>query len=100
MYNLKNYIFTIIVLILSIINIINCNAQVTLQSLIFKEGKTTLIKNVIDLKGEELLLPKNITLSFEKGGCLKNGKITADNTSIIGYKKGIFRRTSNNRNQS
>lgn len=42
------------------------------------------------MKGEELVLPKDVTLKFEKGGCLKNGKIIAINTSIAGYKQGIF----------
>lgn len=70
--------------------IISCNAQTTLSKLSFKEGKTTVIKNVVDMKGEVLLLPKNVTLKFEKGGCLKNGSITAANTSITGYKQGVF----------
>lgn len=86
MQNLKIYI-TILVLILSIIS---CNAQTSLSTLSFREGKTTVIKNVVDMRGEELLLPKNVILKFEKGGCLKNGKIIAKNTSITGYKRGIF----------
>lgn len=42
------------------------------------------------MQGEELILPNNVQLKFEKGACLKNGKITAANTSIAGYKQGIF----------
>lgn len=86
MYRLKTYISVVIILA----SVISCNAQTTLQSLVFKEGKTTIINNVIDMKGKELLLPKNVTLNFTKGGCLKNGKIIADNTSITGYNKNIF----------
>ena len=73
-----------------ILSVISCNAQTSLSKLSFKVGKTTVIKNVVDMKGEELLLPKNVTLKFEKGGCLKNGSITAANTSITGYKQGVF----------
>lgn len=86
MHNLKTYISTLVL----IISIIGCYAQTSLSSLSFKEGKTTIIKNVVDMKGVELVLPKDVTLKFEKGGCLKNGKITADNTSIVGYKQDIF----------
>ena len=70
--------------------IVSCNAQTSLSRLSFKEGKTTIIKNVVDMKGEELLLPMNVTLKFENGGCLKNGRIIAANTSISGFKQGIF----------
>ena len=86
MHNLKTFI-TIFVLVLSILS---CNAQTSLSRLTFKEGMTTVIKNVVDMNGENLVLPKNVTLKFEKGGCLRNGKITADNTSIAGYKQDIF----------
>lgn len=86
MNNLKTYITTLVL----ILSIISCNAQTSLSRLSFNEGKTTIIKNVVDMKGEELILPKDVTLKFEKGGCLKNGKITAANTSIAGYKQGIF----------
>lgn len=86
MHNLRIYITT---LVLSL-NIISCNAFAPLSRLSFKEGKTTVIKHVVDLKGEELVFPKNVTLKFEKGGCLKNGKITATNTFVTGYKQGIF----------
>jgi len=86
MHNLKTYIITLVL----ILGIISCNAQTSLSRLSIKEGKTTIIKNVVDMKGEELVLPKDVTLKFEKGGCLKNGKITAANTSIAGYKLGIF----------
>lgn len=73
-----------------LLGIISCNAQTTLSELLFKEGKTTVIKNIVDMGGEELRLPRNITLKFEKGGCLRNGSIEAANTSIVGYKQGIF----------
>lgn len=86
MYDFKTFITTLVL----ILSIISCNAQTSLSRLSFKEGKTTIIKNVIDMKGEELVLPKEVTLKFEKGGCLKNGKITAANTSIAGYKQGVF----------
>ena len=75
-----------------ILSVISCNAQTSLSRLTFKEGKTTVIKNVVDMKGENLVLPKNVTLKFEIGGCLKNGKIIADNTFITGYKQEIFDR--------
>lgn len=86
MMDIKAYI-TPLVLMLSIIC---CSAQTSLSRLCFKEGETTIIKNIVDLKGEEWVLPKNVTLKFEKGGCLKNGLVKADNTSIAGYKQGIF----------
>ena len=86
MHNLKTYITTLVL----ILSIISCNAQTSLSRLSFKEGKTTIIKGVVDMKGEELVLPKDVTLKFEKGGCLKNGKITAANTSIVGFKQSIF----------
>lgn len=86
MNNLKTYITTLVL----ILSIISCNAQTSLSRLSFKEGKSTIIKNVVDMKGEELVLPKDVILKFEKGGCLKNGKITGANTSIVGYKQGIF----------
>lgn len=86
MNNLKIYITTLVL----ILSIISCNAQTSLSRLSFNEGKTTIIKNVVDMKGEELVLPKDVTLKFEMGGCLKNGKITGTNTSIVGYKQGIF----------
>lgn len=86
MNNLKTYITTIVL----IFCIISCSAQTSLTMLSFKEGKTTTIKNVVDMKGEELVLPKNVTLKFKKGGSLKNGSVKADNTSIVGYKQGIF----------
>ena len=86
MHNFKTYIATLLL----ILSIISCNAQTSLPMLSFKKGETTIIKNVIDMKGEELVLPKDVTLKFKKGGCLKNGKITAANTSIAGYKQGIF----------
>lgn len=86
MHSLKNYITALIL----ILGIISCNAQTSLSKLSFKEGKTTIIKNVVDMKGGELVLPKDVTLKFERGGCLKNGKVTAFNTSISGYKQGIF----------
>lgn len=81
MLNLKTYSSTFVL----ILSIISCNAQTS-----FIEGETTIIKNVIDLKGEELVLPKNATLKFEKGGCIKNGRITAYNAYIEGYKQDIF----------
>lgn len=84
--HVKTYITTLVLML----SIISCNAQTSLSRLTFKEGKTTVIKNVVDMKGEELLLPKDVILKFEKGGCLKNGKITAVNTSIAGYKQNIF----------
>lgn len=56
----------------------------------FEEGKMTIISTPIDLKGEEMTLPKNVTLKFEEGGCLMNGIVTADNTSIVGNKFDIF----------
>lgn len=87
MLHFKTYLSTIVVLLLTIIS---CNAQTTLRGLVLKEGRTTIIKSVIDMSGKQLILPKNITLSFEKGGCLRNGKIVGDNTSIVGYKQGIF----------
>ena len=86
MYNFKTYITTLIL----ILSIISFNAQTPWSRLTFKEGKTTVIKNVVDMKGEELVLPKDVTLKFEKDACLKNGKITAANTSIVGFKQGIF----------
>ncbi len=86
MHNLKTYITTLVL----ILSIISCNAQTSLSRLSFKEGKSTIIKGVVDMKGEELVLPKDVTLKFEKGGCLKNGRIIATNTSITGYKHGIF----------
>ena len=74
-----------------LLNIFSCNAQTSsLSGLSFKEGKTTVIRTVIDMHGGELLLPKNVTLKFDKGGCLKNGKVIAANTSISGYKQNIF----------
>lgn len=42
------------------------------------------------MSGKQLILPKNTTFSFEKGGCFRNGMIVGDNTSIVGYKQGIF----------
>lgn len=86
MPNFKTYIPTFVL----ILSIISCNAQTSLSRLSFKKGKTTIINNVVDMKGEELVLPEDVTLKFEKGGCLKNGKITAANTSIAGFKQGIF----------
>lgn len=86
MYNFKTYITTLVLTL----SIISCNAQTSLSKLSFKEGKTTIIKTVVDMKGEEFVLPKDVTLKFEKGGCLKNGKITAANTFIDGCKHGIF----------
>lgn len=86
MYRLKHYISIVVVLL----SVIRCNAQTTLKSLVFKEGETTVIKNVVDMKGGELILPKNVILKFEKGGRLKNGKVIAANTSISGYKQEIF----------
>lgn len=86
MHSLKKYILVLIL----ILGIISCNAQTSLSKLSFKEENTTIIKNVVDLKGMELVLPKDVTLKFEKGGCLKNGKITAANTAIVGYRQGIF----------
>ncbi len=86
MYRLKLYISIVIILL----SVIICNAQTTLKSLVFKEGKTTVIKNVVDMKGGELILPNNVILKFEKGGRLKNGKVIAANTSISGYKQEIF----------
>lgn len=86
MSNLKSNI-TIFVLVLSILS---CNAQNSLSSLTFKEGTTTVIKYVVDMKGADLVLPKNVTLKFERGACLKNGKIIADNTFIVGNKQAIF----------
>lgn len=84
------YMKTSMLTLILLLAIISCNAQTTLSKLSFKDGKTTIIKNVVDMKGEELLLPKNVTLKFEKGGCLKNGSIIAANTSITGYKQGVF----------
>lgn len=81
------FYITICILLLSILS---CDAQTSLSTLSFEEGKTTIIQSVIDMKEEELVLPKNVTLQFTKGGCLKNGKIIAANTSISGYKQGIF----------
>lgn len=86
MYRLKLYISIVIILL----GVIRSNAQTTLKSLVFKEGKITVIKNVVDMKGGELTLPKNVILKFEKGGRLKNGKVIAANTSISGYKQEIF----------
>lgn len=86
MYNIKTNITTLVL----ILSIISCNAQTALSKFSFIEGKTTTIKDVVDMKGEELVLPKDVILKFEMGGCLMNGKIIADNTSITGYKLGIF----------
>lgn len=86
MKNLK----TNVTIILWILSVVVCDAQTVLSRLSFSEGKTTVIKDVVDMEGAELMLPKNVTLKFAKGGCLKNGCIKADNTSISGYKQGIF----------
>lgn len=48
------------------LRILGCNVQTSLSSLSFKEGKTTVVKNVVDMNGENLVLPKNVTLKFEK----------------------------------
>lgn len=71
-------------------SIFSCNAPPSLAILSLEEGKTTVIKNVVDMKGEELLLPNDVILKSKKGGYLKNGKISAANTSIVGYRYGIF----------
>ena len=63
-----------------------CYAQVPS----FHEDRTTVIAEVVDLKGGVLRLPKNVTLKFVKGGCFKNGTVVADNTSIKGYKQNVF----------
>ena len=55
-----------------------------------KEGNTKDVASVLDLRGEILHLPKNVTLRFKQGGCIKNGSIIADNTSIVGYTQNIF----------
>lgn len=86
MNNLKTYL-TLFVWILSIVI---CNAQTSLSEFSFREGKTTIIKTVVDMKGEDLVLPPNVILKFEKGGCLKNGCVKANDTSIAGYMQDIF----------
>lgn len=86
MRTMNVYIATCIFLL----NIFSCNAQTSLSGFSFKEGKTTVIRTVVDMKGEELVLPKDVTLKFDKCGCLKNGKVIAANTSISGYKQDIF----------
>ena len=83
----KAYLSTFVLLLLTIIS---CNAQTPLCGLALIEGGTTIINSVIDINGGQLILPKNITLNFERGGRLKNGKIVGNNTSIVGYKQGIF----------
>lgn len=47
------------------------------------------IENEINLKGQTITLPANMTLYF-KGGCLKNGIIVGNNTKISGKTCQIF----------
>ena len=70
--------------------LVSCRAQSTLSQLSFESGKTTIILEKIDMKGEDLTLPSDVTLKFANGGCFRNGRIIADNTSISGQKQGIF----------
>lgn len=59
------------------------------DTVIYKMSDSTfLIKDTINLKGFNLILPDSVTLKFE-GGVVKNGSITGCNTRIIG-KKNLF----------
>lgn len=50
----------------------------------FSSPNTTYVVNsTIDLKGEQLVLPKGCTLRFEKGA-IKNGSIKFNNTRLVG----------------
>lgn len=83
--------FRICIFLMMLVHVtINGYAQRFLSELLFIEGDTTIISKQVDLRGEKLDLPKNIILKFEKGGCLKNGTIIANNAFIIGYKYEIF----------
>lgn len=73
-----------------LLSVISCKAQSTLSQLSFETGGTTLISEKIDMRGQELALPPDVTLKFQNGGCLANGRIIADNTSISGLKQAIF----------
>lgn len=77
-------------LIVLMLNILSSNAQNILSEFSYEEGDTIVISKQVDLRGEKLNLPKNIILKFEKGGCLKNGTIIANNAFIIGCKNEIF----------
>ena len=55
-----------------------------------KEGTVYVINKKIDLHGKSLTFPPNCTLRF-KGGCLVNGQIIGNNTSIVAPRREIFR---------
>lgn len=64
-----------------------------------KEGGEYVVKDIVDLRGANAIIPPNVMISFKKGGCVVNGTLTGNNTvmsledeSILGVKlKGTWR---------
>ena len=53
-------------------------------------GKDYVVNEVVDLKGETLVLPDGGTIRLSKKGRVVNGTVEGHNTRIIGARKGIF----------
>ena len=70
--------------------LINCHAKTELTSLKIHEGMVVYIDKTINLEGDTLVLPKDVTLYFSSNGCIKNGTIKGCNTYIQGKNKYIF----------
>lgn len=55
-----------------------------------KPNSTVQINDGWDLKGEKLVIPENVTLSFGKNGSIRNGVLVGNQTRISGDTEGIF----------
>ncbi len=81
----KRFIFLLLTLALS-----GTAHMVYAESPCFGKSKRFVVSDIIDLKGEELLLPDKITLVFEGKGCFYNGTISGNNVRIVAPEKPVF----------
>ena len=65
-------------------------SNIPLQEQITKAGQQYIIYGPIDLKSQTVKLPEGITLIFKGNGCMHNGKIVGNNTTIKAKDREIF----------
>lgn len=84
---------TVVMMVVLLVSFVGCKSQtnviriekgVPLQEQFNQPNVTYLIEETIDIGGENIKIPANSTLKFEKKGALVNGVIQGDNTNIAG----------------
>ena len=82
---MKSRIITFLCLVIILFGGCSSEKFVTLDELqhgSYKQNITCVITKPWDLKGKSFLLPKNSTVFFKEGGCIKNGTLVGNSTKI------------------